>query len=81
MEHILKLVAAQSTATIGSVMRAWLCVMAALWPSVSLWTAAYGLAPFRHHLAASIVVGAPVAAVFSIPVMAVLAVIHIARKW
>jgi len=81
MEHILKLVAAQSTATIGSVTRAWLCVMTILWPSISLWTAAYGLDPFRHHMAASIVIGAPVAAVFSIPVMAALVVIHIARKW
>lgn len=81
MQHILKLVAAQSTATIGTVTRAWLWVMAALWPTIAIWTNAHGIHPFKGHLASCIVVGLPVAGAFSIPIMVTLVVIHIARKW
>jgi hypothetical protein len=81
MEHILKLVAAQSTATIGSMTRAWLWVMAALWPLTSWRTFGWGSLPYRGHLWDSIWVCLPVSVIVSVVVMAALAIIHIARKW
>lgn len=83
MEHILKLVAAQSTATMGAVMRAWLWVM--VFTAVPLFLIMYrdlkpvygAVEAVSRAFPASIIMGG----LFSIPVMAVLAIIHIARKW
>ena len=83
MEHMLKLVLAQSTATLGAVMRTWLWVMGA--PAVLSFMVMYhdlkpvhgSIEAVARALPACLIIGCLV----SIPVMAVLAVIHIARKW
>jgi len=81
MRELLNLVAAQSTATIGSLARAWLWVMAALWPVISVLTYAVGMHPFKGQALASGLIGLYAATFTSLPIMAVLMLIHIARKW
>lgn len=81
MKELLNLVAEQSTATLGSLTRAWLCVMAALWLLIVLYMNACGYLPFRGHMAASLIVGLYGAVFASIPVTAVFIIFYIARKW
>ena len=83
MQHILKLVLAQSTATIGSVLRTWLWV-AGVPAGLTFAMMYHDLKPHygaieavSRALPACLIMGV----LFSIPVMIILAIIHIARKW
>jgi hypothetical protein len=81
MTHILQLMAAQSAATIGSLTRAWLCVMATLWLPIGYMYLTHGDNPLAGKILQAVFVGGFASGVMSAPIMAVLVIIHIARKW
>jgi len=79
MTHILQLMARQSTATLGSLARAWLTVMAALWLPIGYAYITLGVGTDRFLMA--IFGGGLISGMLSVPIMAAIVVIHIARKW
>lgn len=81
VEHILKALLSQGTSALGAVTRTWLCVTVPLWVAIGGSIALWGAQPFADRMAASVCVGFVAAVALSIPVMAAVAIVHVARKW